>query len=90
MELMGCFSAADVQCAAAQVCVALAQTGQDACTALLDADVGSMLQMHIKQTETSLTMFEHAAQIVSALASSAGQARHRVLAHLPLSYPLHG
>jgi hypothetical protein len=75
VELMGCFSAAEVQQAAAGVCIALAQTGQDAAIALLDGDVGSMLQQHIKQPDTTLVMFENAARIVSAVVSTAGAVR---------------
>ena len=70
---MGCFSVAEVQQASAHVCAVLASTGQEACMALLDADVGSMLQQHIKSGETTLRMFEDAANILSAIVSSAGE-----------------
>ena len=55
------------------MCGCLAKTGHKACIALLDADVGSMLQAHIKQPDTMLCMFEGAALIVSAVANSAGE-----------------
>jgi hypothetical protein len=84
VELMGCFSALEVQQAAARVCAALAWTGPEACSALLDADIGSMLQQHIKEPETTLCMFENAAHVVSALASTAGE----VCPSLSLVHPL--
>ena len=73
MDLMGCFSAAEVQMAAARVCIALAKTGENAAIALIDGDVGSMLQQHIKQPDTTLAMFENAALLTSVVVSSAGQ-----------------
>lgn len=76
MELMGCFSAPEVQQAASRVCAALAWTGSEACSALLDADIGCKLQQHIKEPETTLCMFENAALVVSALASTAGEVCH--------------
>jgi hypothetical protein len=73
VELMGCFSGVEMQHASAKVCAALAKTGQEACMALIQADVGSMLQQHIKSSETTLRMFEDAAFIISALANNAGE-----------------
>lgn len=82
---MGCFSAAEVQQASAHVCAELAGTGPEACMALLDADVASMLQQHIKSGETTLRMFEDAANILSAIASSAGEVR---IGPLPSTAPV--
>jgi hypothetical protein len=73
VELMGCFSGVEVQHASARVCAALASTGDDACMALIQADIGSMLQQHIKSSETTLRMFEDAALIISAIANNAGE-----------------
>ena len=75
VELMGCFSALEVQQAAAKVCTALARTGAATCAILLDSDIGSMLQQHIKEREASLSMFENAAVLLAALADSSGEVR---------------
>ena len=73
VELMGCFSALEVQIAAAKVCTKLAHMGEDACATLLDSDIGSMLQQHIKEREASLVMFENAALLLAALAEGSGE-----------------
>jgi hypothetical protein len=66
---MGCFSPVSVQRAAARACASIAQASAPACEMLLAADVGSMLEQHIKKSDTTLRMFEDASLIVAAIAS---------------------
>jgi hypothetical protein len=68
VELMGCFSPSEVQRAAANVCARVAASSQAACEVLLGADVGSMIEQHVKKPETTLRMFEDASHVVAAIA----------------------
>lgn len=77
VELMGCFSPAPVQRAAARVCNQIAAAGASACEMLLAADVSSMIEQHVKHPSTTFPMFESQAGII------AGIARHPGLVCLP-------
>lgn len=72
VELMGCFSPAEVQRSAANVCAQIACSSPRACEVLLRADVGSMIQQHVMKAETTLCMFEDALHVVAAIARHPG------------------
>lgn len=72
VELMGCFSPAEVQRSAANVCTLIACSSPRACEVLLRADVGSMIEQHVKKPETTLSMFEDALHVVAAIAGHPG------------------
>jgi hypothetical protein len=72
VELMGCFSPAQVQRSAANVCAQIAASSPEACEVLLQSDVGSMIEQHIKRPETTLCMFENALNVVAAIARNPG------------------
>jgi len=75
VELMGCFSPAAVQRAAARVCNQIAQAGAGACEMLLAADVCSMIEQHVKHPSTTFPMFESQAGIIAGIASHNGLVR---------------
>jgi hypothetical protein len=80
VELMGVFSSAHVQRAAATVCARLAFADSTVCEALLGADVTGMLLQHIKAPDTTLQAFEDSARIVTAICRHDGLVRFH--AHL--------
>lgn len=69
---MGCFSPAEIQRSAANVCAHIASCSPGACEVLLRADVGSMIEQHIKKSDTTLYMFEDALHVVAAIARHPG------------------
>lgn len=72
VELMGCFSPAPVQRAAARVCNQIAAAGASACEMLLAADVSSMIEQHVKHPSTTFPMFESQAGIIAGITSHPG------------------
>lgn len=72
VELMGCFSSAPVQRAAARVCNQIAAAGAGACEMLLAADVCSMIEQHVKHPSTTFPMFESQAGIIAGIATHNG------------------